>query len=41
MWTPTIHDITIGPPNYTDSADYQNNGTNITCTAPSATILTP
>ncbi len=34
MWTPTIHDITVGPVNYTDNASTLNNGTNITFTAP-------
>jgi hypothetical protein len=34
MWTPTIHDITIGPLNYTDNANVLNDGTNITYTAP-------
>jgi hypothetical protein len=38
MWTPTIHDITVGPVNYTDNANTLNNGTNITFTAP--TIVT-
>jgi hypothetical protein len=35
MWTPTIHDITVGPVNFTDNANTLNNGTNITYTAPS------
>jgi hypothetical protein len=30
MWTPTIHDNTIGPTNFTDNAAVTNNGTNIT-----------
>ena len=34
MWTPTIHDITVGPVNYTDNPNTLNNGTNITYTAP-------
>jgi hypothetical protein len=34
MWTPTIHDITIGPVNYTDNANTLNNGTNISLTPP-------
>lgn len=38
MWTPTIHDITVGPVNYTDNANTLNNGTNITYTAP--TVVT-
>jgi hypothetical protein len=37
MWTPTIHDITIGPVNFTDNAAVQNNGTNIAFTQ--ATIV--
>src|SRR5262249_1038862 len=34
MWTPTIHDITVGPVNYTDNAKALNNGTNVTVAAP-------
>jgi len=32
MWTPTIHDITVGPINYTDNGSACLNGTNITYT---------
>jgi hypothetical protein len=39
MWTPTIHDITVGPVNYTDNANTLNNGTNITYTAPTLVTL--
>jgi hypothetical protein len=38
MWTPTIHDITVGPVNYTDNGNVTNNGTNITYAAP--TVVT-
>jgi hypothetical protein len=34
MWIGTIHDITIGPVNFTDNANANNNGTNITFAAP-------
>jgi hypothetical protein len=34
MWIGTIHDITIGPVNFTDNANANNNGTSITFTAP-------
>jgi hypothetical protein len=32
MWISTIHDITIGPVNFTDNPNVLNNGTNITFT---------
>jgi hypothetical protein len=38
MWTPTIHDITVGPINYTDNPDTLNKGTNIFYSAP--TVVT-
>jgi hypothetical protein len=34
MWTPTINTITVGPANYTDNPNTNNNGTDITYTAP-------
>ncbi|HWG24219.1 NEW3 domain-containing protein [Actinospica sp.] len=34
MWTPTINTITVGPTNYTDNPNTNNNGTDITYTAP-------
>jgi hypothetical protein len=34
MWTPTINNIVIGPTNYTDNPNTNNNGTDITYTAP-------
>jgi hypothetical protein len=34
MWTPTIHDITIGPVNYSDTGSVTNKGTAITYTPP-------
>ena len=36
MWTPTIHDITVGPVNYTDGGNACLNGTNITYTPATA-----
>ncbi len=39
MWTPTIHDITIGPANYTDNAAVNNAGTNITFTQATVVAL--
>jgi hypothetical protein len=38
MWTSSIHDITVGPANWTDNPNTLNNGTNITYTAP--TVVT-
>jgi hypothetical protein len=38
MWTPTIHDITLGPVNFTDNAAIDNRGSNIVYTAP--TVVT-
>lgn len=34
MWTPTINNITVGPANYSSTAVTNNNGTDITYTAP-------
>jgi hypothetical protein len=34
MWTPTINNITIGPDNYSSTSATNNNGTDITYTAP-------
>jgi NPCBM-associated, NEW3 domain of alpha-galactosidase/Carbohydrate esterase 2 N-terminal len=34
MWTPTINNITVGPANYSSTATTNNNGTDITYTAP-------
>lgn len=34
MWTPTINNITIGPDNYSSTTAVNNNGTNISYTAP-------
>jgi hypothetical protein len=34
MWTPTINNITVGPANYSSTAQTNNNGTDITYTAP-------
>lgn len=34
MWTPTINNIVVGPTNYTDNPNTNNNGTDITYTAP-------
>jgi len=34
MWTPTINNIIVGPANYTDNPNTNNNGTDITYTAP-------
>jgi hypothetical protein len=34
MWTPTINNITIGPGNYSSTTATNNNGTDITYTAP-------
>jgi hypothetical protein len=38
MWTGTINTITIGPANYSDQGSVENNGTNISYTAP--TVVT-
>jgi NPCBM-associated, NEW3 domain of alpha-galactosidase len=38
MWTPTINNITIGPDNYSSTTSVNNNGTDITYTAP--TVVT-
>jgi hypothetical protein len=38
MWTPTINNITIGPDNYSSTTNVNNNGTDISYTAP--TIVT-
>ena len=38
MWTPTINNITIGPDNYSSTTSVNNNGTDISYTAP--TIVT-
>ncbi len=38
MWTPTINNITIGPDNYSATTSVNNNGTDISYTAP--TIVT-
>ncbi|TDU03465.1 parallel beta helix pectate lyase-like protein [Streptomyces sp. 846.5] len=34
MWTPTINNITVGPTNYTDNPNTNDNGTDIAYTAP-------
>ena len=34
MWTPTINNITVGPGNYSSTSATNNNGTDITYTAP-------
>jgi hypothetical protein len=34
MWTPTINNITIGPDNYSSTTNVNNNGTDISYTAP-------
>jgi len=34
MWTPTINNITVGPADYTDNPNTDNNGTDITYTPP-------
>lgn len=34
MWTPTINNITIGPDNYSTTTNVNNNGTDISYTAP-------
>ncbi len=38
MWTPTINNITVGPGNYSATTSVNNNGTDISYTAP--TIVT-
>ena len=38
MWTPTINNITVGPGNYSSTTSTNNNGTDITYTAP--TVVT-
>jgi hypothetical protein len=38
MWTPTINNITIGPDNYSSTTNVNNNGTDISYTAP--TVVT-